>query len=153
MTLRLPQLETLLAAPDFWDADLFVLAEDVARDLQAADWESLRLDWPNKDEEWWSRFLVSLSEVDHEGAVQLALEILARPDRATAERGLATFQALAPTAGGHLGDGELEILEAAWRRFPDLRERIKQAAWEKGKSGALRRVLGLEWWGEALQGE
>ena len=60
MSIYLQEIERLLNAPHFWDDDLFMTTEELARLLDADDWAALSSSWNKKSEQFREAFHVSL---------------------------------------------------------------------------------------------
>lgn len=148
MSDRFQEFERLLATPDFWDADVFVQTEELAPTFDNQDWNTICSCWHERDADYKERFLVSITAVTHLGLVELALDLLSASEPTKVDEGLSLLTNSSAQVGQHISAKHLEILARIWYTYPEWRLRIQQMLWSKGKSGQLRRLLGLERWSD-----
>ena len=146
----LRDLDALLRGDDdeYDRLDLFLEADELIGQLQAADVAPLLALWGARPRSWQRRFTQASSNID--GAVLRALlagllQIKAAPF------GVFELMARLPPVADHsaLSDALLDYAEQAWHAHQERQRQIQISCWSCGLSGRLLKRLGLSSWKDA----
>lgn len=139
-----------MADPDFWEGDLFMQTEEIVSLLDAQDWNTIRLSWQARDEEYKQRFWLSIGEAPSSVLAEWAFDLLGTLELGKIEDGLSLLAHSGTQRGVYIGGKEIEVIANVWQANPLMRADIQHILWSMGKSGQLRRFLGFERWSDAL---
>ncbi|KAB8053237.1 hypothetical protein GCN78_06745 [Janthinobacterium rivuli] len=143
-------LDALLRSDDdeYDRLDLFLEADELIGQLQAADVPALLALWQQRDLSWQQRFTQASSNID--GAVLRALLAGLLQIRETPHGVLELMSRLPPVADSStLSDALLAYAEQAWHADPARQRQIQISCWSCGLSGRLLKRLGLSSWKDA----
>ena len=146
------KLDNTLSDPLYWQGDLFMEAQEIISHFDSSDWLELLSRWEEKPSRWIENLLVAISGAETKHAVQLAFAMLSKGGDENLRNGLNILHSLdGSELGKNLGEPQLQELALLWRSQPEHREKIKLVAWGAGKSGTLRKLIGIEHWTEASE--
>lgn len=149
MSIQFDEFNDLLADEQFWENDVFQIAEEVAVRLDADDWANIVVSWNQRTEQDKENFFAALGDVVHPSLVGFAFTLLSASNTDEISEGLTLLSFASPKIGQYISGNDMEILAAVWRENPNYRAGMQQTLWSKGKSGELRRLLSLERWSDA----
>ncbi|PIF12606.1 hypothetical protein [Janthinobacterium sp. 13] len=146
----LNELDELLCSDDdeYDRLDLFLEADELIGQLQAADVPELLALWRARSPCWQQRFTQASSNID--GAVLRALLAGLLQIKEPAHGVLELMSRLPPVADNSaLSDALLAYAEQAWHAAPARQRQIQISCWSCGLSGRLLKRLGLASWKDA----
>lgn len=146
----LRNLDALLRGDDdaYDRLDLFLEADELIGQLQAADVPALLTLWQQRDLSWQRRFTQASSNID--GAILRALLAGLLQIKEAPHGVLELMTRLPPTADASpLSDALLDYAEHAWHANPARHRQIHMSCWSCGLSGRLLKRLGLASWKDA----
>lgn len=146
----LRDLDALLRGDDdeYDRLDLFLEADELIGQLQAADVPALLTLWQQRDLSWQRRFTQASSNID--GAILRALLAGLLQIKEAPHGVLELMTRLPPTADASpLSDALLDYAEHAWHANPARHRQIHMSCWSCGLSGRLLKRLGLASWKDA----
>ena len=146
----LRDLDALLRGDDdeYDRLDLFLEADELIGQLQAADVTPLLALWGARSLSWQQRFTQASASID--GAVLRALLAGLLQVKETCHGVLELMTRLPPTADASpLSEALLDYAEHAWHANPARHRQIHMSCWSCGLSGRLLKRLGLASWKDA----
>ena len=148
MSSHFQEFEELIAEPMFLEDDTFLRTQELTPLFDTQDWKTIRSSWQDKDEEYQSRLVFSLWNINHPEAIALAFDLFSTLNPANVSKGLSLLRSSRP-ASRYITEPQLEILAQVWQANPAQRDQIQQTLWAIGRSGQLRRLLGFDRWSDA----
>lgn len=148
MSDALSELDEMLSDPGYWDAEHFLMFDEVVPRLTDQDVvEPFRMR-QHRSAEWWENLHHAVPSMTQTRLSRIVFDGLDSDDPAEVAEGFALF--LATTwQGAWINDPELDTVERLWRARPEWRAAIQQTLWKAGKSGQLRRRLGFQTWSDS----
>ncbi|MDO8051259.1 hypothetical protein O3301_22580 [Janthinobacterium sp. SUN211] len=146
----LNELDALLCSDDdeYDRLDLFLEADELIGQLQAADVPELLALWRARSPCWQQRFTQASSNID--GAVLRALLAGLLQIKEPAQGVLELMSRLPPVADNSaLSEALLDYAVQAWHADPARQRQIQISCWSCGLSGRLLKRLGLASWKDA----
>jgi len=146
----LRDLDALLRGDDdaYDRLDLFLEADELIGQLQAADVPALLTLWQQRDLSWQRRFTQASNNID--GAILRALLAGLLQIKEAPHGVLELMTRLPPTADASpLSEALLDYAEHAWHANPARHRQIHMSCWSCGLSGRLLKRLGLASWKDA----
>ncbi|AQR70194.1 hypothetical protein BZG29_19110 [Janthinobacterium sp. LM6] len=146
----LNELDELLCSDDdeYDRLDLFLEADELIGQLQAADMPALLALWQTRSPCWQQRFTQASSNID-DAVLRALLAGLLQIKEAT-HGVLELMSRLPPVADNSaLSDALLAYAEQAWHADPARYRQIQISCWSCGLSGRLLKRLGLSTWKDA----
>ena len=146
----LRDLDALLRGDDdeYDRLDLFLEADELIGQLQAADVAPLLALWGARPRSWQRRFTQASSNID--GAVLRALLAGLLQIKETTHGVFELMTRMPPVADtSPLSEALLDYAEQAWHAHQERQRQIQISCWSCGLSGRLLKRLGLSSWKDA----